>query len=665
MLSKQLLIYWLVLSILGKIWAFLPHGRSILSSFPRSTVAVSAYNSYGAGKSPMDAVQKINNQNLVEAQLRLQPPEKLMTLTLLGKMQLPTASNMDRNVTCLVLSTDTPVREREPTRCLIVPVSNANYVSLIEATQRNEILSKPVLLSLNMLLLNRDGALFDNLPWSRWTIDPDSCNRDAAGNPILEKYHMGKRDAYNRIMGKDWRSITKQLEKEEEQSLARRMLELEIKELEINLAGYDSELAVARNNFPEKVDELEDARANVLLELNIRRKDLEEIVNGKAASSWIHLSLTRFKSTESKIPPYRGATGYKALPDENDDTYTSPFALLKEIIEDQLNAQVIGTILENTSLLEGTTVMGGALILRRIPAQKSMNLMGEILSIQDEEQDFGNPGVKGGEVFLVECDSDEAIGMSIACGTQLQVESNIWERSTVMAQQSDYGRTRRLATWSTVDPELSILKEGQSSSQSATERIMPLKISRTSASLFDSLFDSSESSSKDLFPTDSPIRSLNQYDDLTNEDKARTLMSLSNFKGNLPRPRALRSMGYPNPLDELLLPLIDESVRRQYRIREAKDRGDSEGIQALETFKSKRQLALEKAQEAREVGSDDSAEFWEAEAAFYESLRADVTQDEGTYSRFLDRDDWYERQRQQQAKKLDQKKFGSLLDGVE
>jgi hypothetical protein len=30
-----------------------------------------------------------------------------------------------------------------------------------------------------------------------------------------------------------------------------------------------------------------------------------------------------------------------------------------------------------------------------------------------------------------------------------------------------------------------------------------------------------------------------------------------------------------------------------------------------------------------------------------------------------DRDEWYERQRAQQAKKLDKRKFGTLLDGVE
>jgi len=46
--------------------------------------------------------------------------------------------------------------------------------------------------------------LYDNVPWNTWTIDPDGRNRDAAGNPIIARYHLGKRDVYDRFMRKDW-----------------------------------------------------------------------------------------------------------------------------------------------------------------------------------------------------------------------------------------------------------------------------------------------------------------------------------------------------------------------------------------------------------------------------------------------------------------------------
>ncbi|EEC43548.1 predicted protein [Phaeodactylum tricornutum CCAP 1055/1] len=176
------------------------------------------------------------------------------------------------------------------------------------------------------------------------------------------------------------------------------------------------------------------------------------------------------------------------------------------------------------------------------------------------------------------------------------------------------------------------------------------------------------SASKDLFPSDNPIQSLSQYDNMSNEDKARVLMALSNFDGKLPRPRTVRQsqrMGAGNALDALLLPLVDESVRRQYQIRDATQKGDMDLVRTLTEEKSQRQIAKEKAEQAREKQADDVADWWEAEAEFLEALRADATQDEGSYSRFLDRDDWYERSRQQQAKRVNKKQFGNLLDGVE
>lgn len=136
-----------------------------------------------------------------------------------------------------------------------------------------------------------------------------------------------------------------------------------------------------------------------------------------------------------------------------------------------------------------------------------------------------------------------------------------------------------------------------------------------------------------MFPTENPIQTLDDFDRLTIEDKARTLMTISNFEGRLPRPRVVKQS--PEVLDQLLLPLIDESARRQYRIREAKRQGDDELARELERQKSQRQIAKEKAELARELGADLEAERWEREAELLASLRADVTQDEGSYSRFL------------------------------
>jgi PAB1-binding protein PBP1 len=142
-----------------------------------------------------------------------------------------------------------------------------------------------------------------------------------------------------------------------------------------------------------------------------------------------------------------------------------------------------------------------------------------------------------------------------------------------------------------------------------------------------------------MFPTDNPIQSLDEYDSLSNADKAQTLTMLSNFDGKLPRPRVL--------------------------IRDAEIRQDYDALEQLQSEKSRRQIAKEKAEQARNEGSDDVADWWENEADLYEGLRADITQDEGSYSRFLDKDEWYERDRLARAKRIKKSSFGTLLDGIE
>jgi hypothetical protein len=183
--------------------------------------------------------------------------------------------------------------------------------------------------------------------------------------------------------------------------------------------------------------------------------------------------------------------------------------------------------------------------------------------------------------------------------------------------------------------------------------------------------------SASAFSTFVPVRSLDEYDALSDDAKARLLLKLESFRGILPRPRAVRSSskvtsrdyhdGMPTPsiLDEILLPLIDETVRRQYKIRDAERRGDFEGVYALRSLASSQYVALERAQRAREDGLVDEALRMEEEAELYRSLRADATQDELAYSRYLDRDEWYERETRERTKRLDKSKFGTLLDGVD
>lgn len=640
----------------------------------------------------------------------------LLSIQLSGQARLPVITNQTKQSStsgqkriALVL-TRQQAGQVDDSSALLLPLASRAQLKLVSFAAAGRALSKSVLLGLNTLLVNRDGALFDNLPWSEWSIDPQMRNRDAAGNPIDSKFHLGKRDAYNRFMGKDWQGrslalgnmalrLKYMLETDEDETmkqnsdddklspfdqeetgkaLATRVLQLQIRELQMELADIESQLAIARVNGGKEARILEKEQMQLLETIASTKEDLATVVEGTKRSTTTTANVMEriadwTTDNGNNAAPYRGAMGYAPALDSKKDIndsrlpYSSPYDLLKEILQDQLNAKVIGCVLENTSLLKGNLALGGAIALQRITPTKTVEMGGEVIEYNDYDEEFGNMGVGAGSTILVECDSDEAIGVALAFSVPLKVESKIFGQSAVPVEQQPSEEEKSdniieyLTLWKTVDPEMNFQVEGE---RQLSQRSNPISIPRTTTSLFDGISEEKPASSP-LFPADNPIKSLSEYDALSNEEKAKTLLELSNFSGRLPRPRVLRQRSSPNPLDEMLLPLIDESVRRQYYIRDAEVRGDIERAAQLRAEKSKRQAALERAQEAREAGNPAAFERWETEAEFLESLRADVTQNEGSYSRFLDRDEWYEKDRQATAKRVDRSKFGNLLDGIE
>lgn len=691
----------------------------------------------GQTKLPLASSRDGATQNTTRPMASSSSPS-MATMLVLGDQQGTTTELVSRRT------------RKGPIQSLLIPLtttsSNQQLRLLSFAYGRRPVPSLTVLLMLNSLFVNRDGGLFDNIPWTEWSRDPQRRNRDAAGNPINPKFHLGKRDAYERFMGKDWpgRSlalgnlalrlkymVTSTAEKEgdgtgsttatpgssssggssstttnglidteeTQRSLLERVLRLRIRELQMEMAEIDSDLAVARNNYDgdsfvtteTTVADLENAKVDLQDNLRKAQEDMEVVLaTGTTEAGTFSGPINSITSILDRIAswstsqndnaaPYRGAIGYAPMLDsrqEVDDTslamqqYSSPYDLLKEVLKDQLNAKVIGCALENTSLLRGNIALGGAIVLQRLTPTRTMKVAGEDVQYNDYDETFGNEGIKGGEVFVVDCDVDEAIGVSLAYNLPLNVDGSIWDTSPVLVEPVDAGTESKhikdvLPIWKVVDTEMSLQKEGDVETVS---RPSPISIPLTTSTLFDSIFEQKPSRSADssMFPTDNPIKSLDQLDGLTNEDKAKTLLQMSNFNGKLPRPRVVRNAPpNENPLDKLLLPLIDESVRKQYAIREAKNQGDWNLVRDLTASKSKLQEAREKADAARDDGNNDLANQWDEEARLLESLRADVTQDVGAYSRFLDRDDWYERDRLKAAKRAKKSSFGNLLDGIE
>jgi len=589
-----------------------------------------------------------------------------------------------------------PIPLPSTTTTTSITKSKNAILKLLSFAYKSQPISKSLCLTINPLLINRDASLYDNIPWDKWTIDTDDGrNRDFVNNPIDAKYHLGKRDAYNRFMGRDWygRSLSvenlaarvrymmdgddndNREEKRESDDgggggeedddgammriptfdeaaalvLAKRVLELELKEARMAVAETEEQLAILRTS-----DELtsinggDDVEAVTLERLQQQREDaindaMQSIIDAKSfllqvldamdsssnpddddkvqtnkkgeqkqqqqsenfLGKFVSVLMDGPKNnkTPPTTPPYRGAMGYKPIIDTRDEMlqksilpYSSPYELMNEIINEQLNADVIGCVIENTSYVPQAIVLGGAVVLKRRGKKKIVQIDGEDVETTDDDAEGGygskGGGIKAGKVFVVECDCDEAIGMALTCGLGVGVERDVWERAQTMVRLKmkdgvEVGSGSISSTHimdvmpylENMDKSIIIKTQGDGIPSTST----PIQISRSvSTARFESIgkrLSSNDNTDVDAFDSDNPVQSLSAYDELSITDKAQILLSLESFRGQqLPRPRTLRQDAKKkerrgekkikqttsfNQLDRLLIPLIDESVRGQ------------------------------------------------------------------------------------------------------
>lgn len=90
-----------------------------------------------------------------------------------------------------------------------------------------------------------------------------------------------------------------------------------------------------------------------------------------------------------------------------------------------------------------------------------------------------------------------------------------------------------------------------------------------------------------------------------------------------------------------LLPFLDETVRREARIALAVERGDWATVEKLQAGKSERGKVKDRLRQAREEGDEVLLALLEEEYARLTVAKIDPTQDEGSYQKDLDQDDWY------------------------
>ena len=290
--------------------------------------------------------------------------------------------------------------------------------------------------------------------------------------------------------------------------------------------------------------------------------------------------------------PYRGAYGFPPVYEDAQARifagYVSPYSLFLEAIGDMLDCDVTSALLEDACPLDDRTDLAGALQLQ--PRN-------------------------GSSALIVECFADEAVGLALAAGVDVLTERSLLE---VFSRTARFGLERRTS-------------------------VAPLKMRLQ-------VVDDLEPSIAQDVIADAPetIKSADEYEALGTQGKLRVLVKAEEFKrrkGRLPRPRVIEAAGCDAPVDELLIPLLDEAVRRDLAVEAALKRGDIAGAAALMAGKSKRHAARDRAAQASADGDLAGELRARDDESVYTAIRADITQDEGSYSRFLDKDEWYERQR--------------------
>lgn len=500
----------------------------------------------------------------------------------------------------------------------------------------------------NGKIVNRDNGIFDNLPYTEWTAFGP---RDAAGQPST--YHWGKRQFYNRFMGKDWykysttkrTSVTAESPKEDDIVVANdamlqyRINEIYLRDVQMSIAECDSEIAILTRMATDeaRLEQWKDKRSAFTGEENMIQRRLEE------------LKQTMDPRNPSKHVEDTWTDTSKVDAVEADEmSLENPFNMLQSLVKEMLKADIVAVFLEDISW-SSSVVLGGGIVLQRKTVKDTISLAGEQVQVTNEKETFGSDTVNPGELYVVDCHADEAVQLSASCGIALWCQDSLLEAGKMHFRRSAESPYGSLASWNPLDETTVLSVQGRTLDYNGT--IARVQLSFDSLSRWEQA--TGGTTPKQVFPTENPIESLSEYDELSDAEKVRLLMTLGDNDMRIPRPRTIRNQ--PDRLDELLLPRVDEVLRTQWRLREVeRSGGDMDSVR-----KSQRFVAKENAQKARDAGEDETAEWWEREAELLSSLKADLTQDEGSYSRFLDKDEWYERERQQAAERA-RKQFGDL-----
>ena len=298
--------------------------------------------------------------------------------------------------------------------------------------------------------------------------------------------------------------------------------------------------------------------------------------------------------------------------------YQSPYHLILDTLRRDGCADVSRVLIERTSMLGGLVVGGCVLLERRLPqaidsgATRASGAGPAALEdgrwwVSDDEGGGGGGSDGSSEPVICECTTDEALGLAIALRCEVLVEAEVWQAAKTAPKYNTQRGKMRLEVWPRMPDDDDA--DADADGAAASDRDAPVV----------------------RLPWE--LRSASEVLEMTVEEKA-----LSALAAGLRLPRARAATD--EALIALLEPLLDETVRRELRVRRALEAGDLGAAAALEAGASRRGELLAEMRAAVEAERFGEAAELASQLRVETARRGDVTQDEGSYDRYLDQDDW-------------------------
>jgi len=214
-----------------------------------------------------------------------------------------------------------------------------------------------------------------------------------------------------------------------------------------------------------------------------------------------------------------------------------------------------------------------------------------------------------GRAMLVDCLIDEVVGFAIALNRAIKMPVDLYEGTAVASRVLGRGSDGIL--------QLEAVGEGEEAAERRKENMM---------TVMENVRPAWEISSVEAF------RSM--------DSRSKRLSLIKSGADTIPK----RRQG-PQELDIALLPYLDETVRREARIALAVEREDWSTVSALEANKSERGRVKDRLRAALAEGDAALVARLEENYVRLTVAKMDPTQDEGSYQKDLDQDDWYLRSR--------------------